>query len=149
MKYFAYGSNMNPCRMKKERRIDFSRQEHATLRGWKLKFNKIAFRSPEEGYANIEKDEGSNVEGVLYTIKDADTKKLDRYEGYPDHYDRRKVKVELDSGEEVKAVTYIAKPNKVEDGLKPSKSYLDHLLKGCNLLSREYCKRLKKWKTLD
>jgi len=148
MEYFAYGSNMDPERMRK-RGIDFLKREHATLNGWMLKFNKIAALNLKEGYANIEKDERSVVEGILYTINDADIEKLDRYEGYPIHYGRLKVRVKLDSGEKVEAVTYVAKPDKVKDGLNPSKNYLSHLLKGCDLLSEEYCRKLREWETLD
>ena len=148
MKYFAYGSNMNPERMK-ERGINFSKRERAILEGWRLKFNKVASRNPNEGYANIEMDDGGVVEGILYTIQDADIKKLDRYEGYPTHYRKLKIRVRLDSGEEEEAITYVANPDKVREGLKPSKEYLNHLLKGCDLLSEEYCEKLRKWETLD
>jgi len=64
MKYFAYGSNMNPERMR-QRGIKFSKREHAILEGWKLVFNKIASRNPNKGYANIERKEGSIVKGIL------------------------------------------------------------------------------------
>ena len=139
---------MNPDRMK-ERGINFSKREHAILDGWRLKFNKVASRNPQEGYANIEKDEGSVVEGILYTIKDSDIEKLDKYEGYPDHYKRLRVRVKLDNGEKVETITYVAKCDKVREGLKPSREYLNHLLKGCDLLSEEYCKKLRRWVTLD
>ena len=142
MKYFAYGSNMDPERMK-ERRINFSKREHAILEGWRLNFNKIASQNPNEGYANIEVDDGNVVEGVLYTIQDADIEKLNRYEGCPKHYIKLKVRVKLDSSEEEEAITYVANPDKVREGLKPSKDYLNHLLKGCDLLSEEYCKKLR------
>lgn len=148
MKYFAYGSNMNPNRMR-ERGINFSKREYAILERWILKFNKVASDNPNKGYANIEKDERSLVEGILYTIQDLDIEKLDGYEGYPNNYKKLKVRVKLDNGEEDEAITYVANPNKVKNGLKPSKNYLDHLLKGCDLLSEEYCEKLKKWKTLD
>jgi len=148
MKYFAYGSNMDPDRMK-ERGVNFSKREHAILEGWRLEFNKVSSRNLKEGYANIVRDENSIVEGVLYEITDSDLKVLDRYEGYPSHYERIKVVVRMDSGEKVEAVTYIAKPDKVKDGLKPSREYLSHLLKGCDLLSEEYWKKLRRWKTLD
>ena len=148
MKYFAYGSNMNPNRMK-EREINFSKREHAILERWRLKFDKVASRNPNEGYANIEEDDESVVEGILYTIQDVDIEKLDRYEGYPNHYRKLKVWVKLDNGEEEEAITYVATPDKVREGLKPSKDYLNHLLKGCDLLSEEYCEKLRKWETLD
>ena len=147
MKYFAYGSNMDPNRMR-ERGINFLKREHAILQGWRLEFNKVASRNPNEGYANIVEDEKSVVEGILYTIQDSDIEKLDKYEGYPNHYERLTVRVKLDDREEVEVITYVAKSDKVKEGLKPSKEYLNHLLKGCDLLSKEYCERLRRWETL-
>lgn len=148
MKYFAYGSNMNPERMK-EREIKFSKRVYAILEGWRLEFNKIASRNPNEGYANIMEDKKCIVEGILYEIADADIKQLDKYEGYPNHYDRVTVKVKQDNGQKIEAITYIAQCNKIRGGLKPSKEYFEHLLKGCDLLSEEYCERLRIWETLD
>lgn len=147
MYYFAYGSNMNPERMK-ERKVNFLERKKAILRGWKLVFNKVSSKNPEEGYANIVKDENSIVEGILYLIEDDSIKKLDGYEGYPEHYDRKELEVELEDGSKVKAWVYIAQQDKVREGLKPSREYLEHLLKGCDLLSEEYCEKLKNVKVL-
>ena len=99
MKYFAYGSNMNAERME-ERGVEFSGRERAILEGWILKFNTVA--SQNEGYANIVLDEKGIVEGILYEIQNHDLKKLDKYEEYPDHYKRIKLKVRLDNGERVR-----------------------------------------------
>lgn len=149
IKYFAYGSNMNPERMR-QRKIKFSSRVHVVLNGWRLMFNKIASRNPkQEGYANIEPDKGGIVEGILYEIQNSDLRKLDICEGYPEHYDKKKVEVTLDNGQIVEAITYIAQPDKTRSGLKPSKEYLNHLLEGCDLLSKEYCERLRTWETLD
>jgi gamma-glutamylcyclotransferase len=63
MKYFAYGSNMDSERMS-ERSIRFSQRTHATLKGCRLDFNKVASRNPQEGYANVVKFENGIVEGV-------------------------------------------------------------------------------------
>ena len=52
IKYFAYGSNMNPELMR-ERNINFSLRKRVILRYFRLEFNKIASRNPKEGYANI------------------------------------------------------------------------------------------------
>ena len=131
------------------RGVNFLKREHAILEGWRLEFNKVSSRNSKEGYANIVRDENGIVEGVLYDIADSDLKILDRYEGYPSHYERIKVVVRMDDGEVVEAVTYVAKPDKVREGLKPSKEYLNHLLKGCDLLSEEYCRKLRKLETLD
>ena len=39
--------------------------------------------------------------------------------------------------------------NGIDRGIKPSREYLRHLLKGCDLLSEDYCKKLKKIETID
>jgi cation transport regulator ChaC len=149
LKYFAYGSNMDHDRMR-ERRVKIFKSEWANLRGWRLEFNKKAMRNPvNEGYANIMRDNNSVVEGILYEILEDDIKSLDIAEGYPAHYDRIKVKVSLKHGQEVEAITYVAKPDKIGNGLKPSREYLEHLLKACPYLTEEYCEKLRKTETLD
>ncbi len=147
IKYFAYGSNMNPERMK-ERGVKYYSRERAILRGWKLEFNKVALGNPRKGYANIVKDENGIVEGCLYELEEDDLNKLDIYEGVPRHYRRTEVEVETCKGK-IKAITYIAHPNKVKDGLKPTKDYLSHLLSGSDCLSADYIEKLKAIETLD
>ena len=148
MRYFAYGSNMDGDRLR-ERGVSFSRRQRAVLEGYRLVFNKRSSRNPREGYANIVKDEDGVVEGILYEIADGDIKKLDRYEGYPQHYERQKVKVRRHSGGVVEAVVYIARQEMTAEGLKPTREHLNHLLKGCDLLSKEYCEKLRNTPTLD
>jgi cation transport regulator ChaC len=148
MKYFAYGSNMDSARMS-EREIIFSQRVRAILRGYKLEFNKVADRNPREGYANIVQEEEGPVEGVLYDILDSDLSNLDKYEGYPCHYDRIKVTVELDDSRKIESVTYIAQPDKIGDGLKPTKGYLSHLLAAKDVLSDSYYRKLQSQETLD
>jgi gamma-glutamylcyclotransferase len=148
MKYFAYGSNMDPERLR-TRGIRYLQRRHANLKGYRLEFNKVASRDPKEGYANIVAYENGFVEGVFYDIEDSDLEKLDRHEGYPDHYKRVEVKVGLDNRQEVKAVTYVAQPDKVRYGLMPSREYMNHLLAARDVLSESYRRRLEIWQTLD
>lgn len=149
MKYFAYGSNMNSKRME-EKRVPFLKRRSAKLRGYKLKFNKIATRKTNEGYANIVADLNSIVEGVLYDVLESGLNRLNGYEGVPDgHYKRMQVTVQLHNGEEVEAITYIANPDKVKEKLKPRKKYLSHLLASKDILSEAYYKELEKTETLD
>jgi len=46
-------------------------------------------------------------------------------------------------------LVYIAQPNMIEEGLKPTKEYLAHYLEGKDLLSPEYYGMLKNIETLD
>jgi len=148
MYYFAYGSNMNPERMK-ERDVSFTMMKKAVLKGYRLQFNKLASGNPSEGYANIEPWDKGIVEGILYDISEADIKKLDKHEGYPAHYSRINLKVKLKDSDELEAVVYIAQADRVKEGLKPRRAYLQHLLAGEKLLSPEYIKQLRLQETLD
>ncbi|NPA38245.1 MAG: gamma-glutamylcyclotransferase [Candidatus Nanohaloarchaeota archaeon] len=145
--YFAYGSNMNPERMK-ERGVNFKIRKKAFLKCWKLVFNKTSTKNPKEGFANIVFDGSSIMEGILYLINEEDIRKLDKYEGYPDHYGRIRVRVLTLDGA-VEAEVYVAQSDKTAPHLKPPKWYMDHLLKGCDLLSESYCAMLRSIKTLD
>ena len=148
MKYFAYGSNMNPERMEK-RVLNFTKGSSAKLKGYRLKFNKRADRNPLEGYANIVTSVGSIVEGILYEISKDDFCKIDKNEGVPIHYERKKITVQVINNKEIEAETYIANPSKIKDSLKPTKEYLEHLLKAKDMLSNEYYNWLKSTETLD
>ncbi len=148
IKYFAYGSNMDPKRMK-NREVNYLKREHAILEGWRLNFDKLVSENSNKGNANIEKYDESLVEGKLYTIKYGDLEIFDEHEGFSDHYKKLKVWVKLDNGEKEEAIIYVANSEKVKNGLKPRKNYLNYLLQGCDLLSKKYCENLRKWATLD
>ncbi|MEN3061243.1 MAG: gamma-glutamylcyclotransferase family protein, partial [Candidatus Methanosuratincola petrocarbonis] len=142
--YFAYGSNMDPEQMK-ERQAKFFSRKGAVLRGWQLVFN-VESKTWKCGVANIVEKEAAKVEGVLYEITKNSLDELDRYEGFPRKYQRKLLSVESE-GKEYKAEVYISKENK--DGLKPSKRYLKQLLKGQDVLSKEYVEMLRKVETQD
>ena len=150
MYYFAYGSNMDEQRMKIERKISFSMRCAAHIYGYRLKFNKVAKDNALKGYANIVVDDSGLVEGALYDIDMTSLPCLDKCEGYHEHYLHIPIKVLLPSdGKEVCAITYIANPDKIRDGLKPSKEYLCHLLAGKDVLSKGYFEWLQGTETLD
>jgi len=89
------------------------------------------------------------VEGILYYVSSRDLKKLDRFEGVPNHYQRHELLVKRrDNHQQIKAITYIANPNMVQDNLKPEASYLFHLLQGKEFLSEAYFQQLLKIETL-
>ncbi len=145
--YFAYGSNMNPERMV-ERGVEFFSRELLILDGWSLRFHKITLH-PNTGAANIVPDRGGVVEGILYEVTIEGISRLDQYEHYPTEYDRVGLRVRLDCGNEAEILTYIAHTHKTREDLKPSRSYLDHLLAASDLLSENYYNQLKKVEALD
>ena len=145
--YFAYGSNMNPERML-ERGAEFAHRQRYTLSGYRLEFNKISSRNPGTGSANIVPDENGVVEGIVYRITVDGLYNLDRFEGYPDNYGRIRLTLDLEGSRET-IKTYSAMPDKIKEGLRPLKSYLEHLLRARDDLTPEYYEYLKNIETFD
>jgi gamma-glutamylcyclotransferase (GGCT)/AIG2-like uncharacterized protein YtfP len=135
--YFAYGSNMDVAQML-TRKAPFTYIKKGRVYGQRLVFNKIADRYPEYGYANIVPEHGFEVMGVLYEINESGLLKLDEKEGVSsNHYFRSQIEVLLEDGTTLEAMVYLAHPSRVNDGMFPTKSYMDHLYKGLDILGDE------------
>ncbi len=152
--YFAYGSNMDVSELERyDVQVDSTRRKHAELPGYVLKFNKVATgetAKPGEGKGNIERDPDGVVEGVLWEVRSKDISKLDKKEGaLIGHYHRATVRVHLSDGTQEDAITYIADSSMTRKGLKPTKEYLGHYLKGKDLLSERYYRWLESTETLE
>lgn len=89
--YLAYGSNMDQRQMAK-------RCPTAEVVGTsELKGYELLFRGSRRGaVATVEPKEGSTVPVLLWKIRQADERALDRYEGYPMFYEKQMLQVELD-----------------------------------------------------
>lgn len=151
MKYFAYGSNCNPAIMRRKG-VDFKDRQMAVLADYQIRFNKKALRErvpPGIGFANINVQPGSKVEGILYEIVEEHLELLDESERYPDHYTRIEVEVELDDGRSESCFAYQAQPDKVAEGLRPSRNYLNHILAAKDFLSWQYYQALEKSATYE
>lgn len=99
--YVAYGSNLNIRQMK-------HRCPTAKLYGTgEIKDYELQFKGhPDSAFATIAPKEGASVPVAVWEIQPRDEMSLDRYEGYPSHYFKQNVPVQLD-GEEVNAMVYI------------------------------------------
>jgi cation transport regulator ChaC len=124
---------MNPQRIA-DRGIIFTAYEAALLDGYEMRCNarceSIAQRCPWCGTATITRETGGKVEGILYTLPDAEIEKLDVFEGYPSNYTREVVVVQRSNGTSIETVTYMARPEKIHEGLRPHPDYLAHILAG-------------------
>ena len=147
MRYFAYGSNMSEERML-SRKIPYESRIFAKLTGYKLCFNKKADKR-ETVFANIVVSENDFVEGVLYEFPEVEISKLDKKEGYPDHYGKLLVEIEDINGIKISAITYIAREDKIVDGLFPQREYLEYLLAAQDLLSPLYFEKLNAVQTCE
>jgi cation transport regulator ChaC len=101
----------------------------AQLQGYRVEFNKRG--RDGTGKANIVPDEASTVWGVVYECSPNELEKLDRYEGVDSgHYVRKAVVVQLENGEQIDAITYVAGERFIGDSLRPSPEYLQTILDG-------------------
>jgi gamma-glutamylcyclotransferase (GGCT)/AIG2-like uncharacterized protein YtfP len=143
-RYFAYGSNMNPRRVR-ERGLQVVHAEAARLSGFRLAFDKHALQHAGAGHACFHYAPGGQVEGVLYWLAGVgEILKMDRFERAPVNYSREVVELQTGSGAVV-AWTYVANPAVLRPGLRPPRSYLQHLLAGRAYLSPGYYAELAAW----
>ncbi|NPA62821.1 MAG: gamma-glutamylcyclotransferase [Methanococci archaeon] len=54
----------------------------------------------------VENEKISHIVGEVYEVDEETLKRIDRLEGHPDYYERKKVKIILESGEEIEAWLY-------------------------------------------
>ena len=110
MYYFAYGSNMTIRRLQERGLQPTATVGVGYINHWRFKFNKKSYKNPEIGFANIEPFWGERVYGVIFGLRDEDLIKLDKFEGYPKHYQRTELHVNWgrDDGSGYNCVTYIA-----------------------------------------
>jgi hypothetical protein len=120
--YFAYGMNTNIAEMTMRcpKAINLGR---CTLQGFELKFRH---------HADIDKVDGSEMEGVLWDITEDCERALDRLEGYPYYYDKIVVIVipdhTVNKNTHVLAMAYIMTSKGIEH--PPSIGYEDCLIEG-------------------
>jgi gamma-glutamylcyclotransferase (GGCT)/AIG2-like uncharacterized protein YtfP len=146
--YFAYGSNMNPARMR-ARGIDFKNLMTGRLEGYELRFNKRATGKQNVAYANIAYCPNRCVEGVLYQLERADDIALmDPFEGNPVRYSREVYRIHSAQGL-INAWVYVANRAMLAQGLLPERQYLNHLIAGGNYHSEAYNQWLQNHPCID
>lgn len=113
--YVAYGSNLNKSQMK-FRCPTAKFYGVGTIEGYELQFK----GSSNSAFATITPKVGASVPVAVWSLKPMDEFMLDRYEGYPSHYFKQDVPVNV-NGKEITAMVYIMNL-KMDYGL-PSNSY--------------------------
>ncbi len=125
--YFGYGSNMNRSIFLERRGMRPLETRTGCLEDYRLCFN-LALGRGERGVANLEREDGARVHGVLYLLTREQSEHLDRTEGvHLGAYRRIQVSV-LVEGSPLPAFTY--RSSHTRPGRKPSRRYLGLLLEG-------------------
>ena len=120
--YAAYGSNLNLEQMK-------WRCPKAKLIGiGEIKDYVLQFKGRRYGaFATIAPQDNSIVPVAIWELTDKDERSLDLYEGYPNHYFKQNVVVDMGS-EKVEAMVYIMNL-KMDFGI-PTQKYYNTVFKG-------------------
>ena len=116
--YLAYGSNLNLEQMK-YRCPNAKKVGTFLLKDWALEFRY---------YLTIRKEKCSVVPLGIFEIDENDERSLDRYEGYPTHYRKEYLEVEL-NGKSIKALVYIMN-EEVREVMVPDMFYVNTCLEG-------------------
>ncbi|MBE7100188.1 MAG: gamma-glutamylcyclotransferase [Clostridiales bacterium] len=114
--YIAYGSNLNIAQMQ-YRCPRAKLLGTGVINGYELEFKGF----PTSAYATISPKEGASVPVGVWEIGPSDERSLDRYEGYPSHYFKENVSVQMQDGSQVDGMVYIMNP-KMKFGM-PSTHY--------------------------
>lgn len=124
--YFAYGSNMDGAQMRA--RVPGVREVGpGTLGGHEFLFSGFSQRWGG-AVANVRAKRGSKVFGVVYELPAGGLSMLDRFEGYPTHYQRKLATVTLArSQQRVKCALYYKRRTAAE--APPSPVYVAQILK--------------------
>jgi len=132
MKYFSYGSNMLQSRLEdqKNRKGELVGEVvdngMASLEGYSLAFNKLS-QEGVSGKANIVQEKESETLGVVYELTGDQIALLDNIEGVG--YKRVSIVVIFDD-EPIEVDTYIALDEATQEGLFPTRDYLDFIIQG-------------------
>ncbi|XP_064616189.1 uncharacterized protein LOC135480309 [Liolophura sinensis] len=147
--YFAYGTEMNSDRLSTFIQRQIENRLWGVLYGFRVCFNKKGIDSEAGGFPNITVDRDSSVEGCLYLLTASELDRLDRYVGYPQHYEHVLFPVWMSNCHDpdnygvalncVPAVMYIAQDNWVDKGsCKQSDYSVNQCLKAADLLTPAY-----------
>jgi len=115
---FAYGSNMDLQQIKERCPNSDLASFLAEARGWKLCFPRESNKR-KGGVGSIEREEGSSVWGVVFSVNERDLASLDSHEGVPrGRYARGPVEVYTE--QPARAQTYFAVRQREQDFAPPS-----------------------------
>jgi gamma-glutamylcyclotransferase len=124
---FSYGINTNINSVQRRCPNWAGAWEPAVLPGWKMTFSKV-FGDAGISYCNIEPAPGEKVFGVLLWVDSRSLSHIDRFEGFPIHYDRQSVAVDAEGGRTIQAQAYVS--DHTDHTRRPTDDYLDGVLEG-------------------
>ena len=151
--FFAYGELIRED-IFKEKGLEYITKSSVTLSAWRLVFNKVPTDNEGLeglGLENIEPtpDNAGMMHGELYAMDEKLIPRLDEICGHPDEYQRKTLRFNRHDFLLINGITYIARPDKIATGLKPSKATMKIFRKAKKLFPMLYFSRLMNTPTCD
>lgn len=130
--YFGYGSNMSTAQLAAGKGVIPAESLPAKLEGWKLVFNLRAILQVMGSMANIVRQEGSVVHGMVHKLTQQQMKEIDQFEGEGHIYHRIPATVTTYDGRKIEASVYEVPPTSKWAGTdgRPALRYKNILLNG-------------------
>lgn len=140
--YIAYGSNLNVGQMA-HRCPDAEAVGTGVIPNYRLTFKALG----SSAFATIEPCDGESVPVAVWQISRRDEIALDRYEGYPAHYTREYMDVQMNDGGCVNGLLYIMNPRAVPR--LPSQGYFEAVLSGYRSFGLDAQKLCDAWHMVE
>jgi gamma-glutamylcyclotransferase (GGCT)/AIG2-like uncharacterized protein YtfP len=115
--YVAYGSNLNLEQME-QRCPDARVVGKGVIEDYALKYR----GSKTGAYLTILREKGKRVPVAVWAISESDERSLDRYEGFPTFYYKKRMRVLLENGKTTYAMAYVMS-DRAQPGI-PSEYYV-------------------------
>lgn len=128
---FMYGSNLYLERLRSRASNWNGQFKKGFIPSYALHFNKQLSKGGVA--ANIMSHSTRKVWGILVELNNDDLKAMDRYEGHPNHYERKKLNLFSENNSQVNAYTYIAHSRYIIKEQVPSFEYLNYIIKGAEM----------------
>jgi len=130
--YFGYGSNMSTAQLASGKGVFPIESVPAKLEGWKIVFNLRSALAVMGSMANIVRQEGSVVHGMLHKLTPQQLKDIDEFEAEGRIYHRIPVTVTTYDGRKIEASAYEVPPTSKWVGSEgqPALRYKNILLNG-------------------
>lgn len=144
--YFAYGSNMQRATFSGRRAVLPKSAVAARVWGWRLVVDKPPLLPMRQSFANVVREPGGVVYGVLYELTEDDYAHVELTEAVPfGNYDRVDVEAEALAGDVGPHLARTLTSGRRDPSLRPSTRYLGLMIEGAlqHGLPTEWVARLR------
>lgn len=143
--YFAYGSNLEPEKLRIRADLEILEEACAFVDGWGLCFDMPGIPPAEPSMANLFEESGSTVHGVVIKLSDEDFQALARSEGGGRFYRQLELEVTTYDDRRIRAFAFVGVSGvRLRSARPPSRRYLELIRSGARArgLDPDYCERL-------